>query len=182
MRTFFFLLGILTLVSLGATLNTRERTSYPEKMLIFGLPAWGPTLLRNPQGEEIPAGCGPEAARLLLLYYDLVFWTSFVREDPEFAISELHGLMGTLTVEWRGLKQGLTWPWAFRAGLRAYIEAHSDLPVQVHTFTGGLGGGVLPGCAVAARRDAPGAPFRLAGRRWDLSHPLCGGRGLRSHF
>ena len=139
MRVFFFLLGILALVSLGATLNTRERASYPEKMLIFGLPAWGPTLLRNPQGEEIPAGCGPEAARILLLYYDLVFWTSFVREDPEFAISELHGLMGTLTVEWKGVKQGLTWPWAFRAGLRAYIEAHSNFPVRVHSFTGGLG-------------------------------------------
>jgi len=139
MRTFLFLLGILTLVSLGATLNTRERDSYPEKMLIFGLPAWGPTLLRNPQGEEIPAGCGPEAARLLLLYYDHVFGTPFVREDPESAISELHRLMGTLTVEWKGLPQGLTWPWAFRAGLRAYIEAHSNLPVRVHTFTGGLG-------------------------------------------
>jgi len=139
MRVFFFLLGILTLVSLGATLNTRERASYPEKMLIFGLPAWGPTLLRNPQGEEIPAGCGPEAARLLLLYYDLVFGTSFVREDPESAISELHRLMGTLTVEWKGVKQGLTWPWAFRAGLRAYIEAHSNFPVRVHSFTGGLG-------------------------------------------
>ena len=139
MRTFFFLLGILTLVSLGATLNTRERASYPERMLIFGLPAWGPTLLRNPQGEEVPAGCGPEAARLLLLYYDLIFGTSFVRKDPESAISELHRLMGTITVEWKGVKQGLTWPWAFRAGLRAYIEAHSNFPVMVHTFTGGLG-------------------------------------------
>ncbi len=139
MRTFFFLLGILTLVSLGATFNTQDRASYPARMLIFGLPAWGPTLLRNVQGEEIPAGCGPEAARLLLLYYDLVFGTSFVREDLESAISELHRLMGTVTVEWKGLKHGLTWPWAFRAGLRAYIEAHSDLPVRVHTFTGGLG-------------------------------------------
>jgi|GEM_PF-2363505 len=139
MRVFFFLLGILALMSLGATLNTRERASYPKRMLIFGLPAWGPTLLRNLQGEEIPAGCGPEAARLLLLYYDLIFGTSFVRKDPESAISELHRLMGTITVEWNGVKQGLTWPWAFRAGLRAYIEAHSDLSVWVHTFTGGLG-------------------------------------------
>jgi len=139
MRTFFFLLAILTLVSLGATLNTRDRASYPERMLILGLPAWGPTFLSTPDGEEIPAGCGPEAARLLLLYYDHVFGTSFVREDPKSAISELHRLMGTITVEWKGLKQGLTWPWAFRAGLRAYIEAHSGLPLEVHTFTSGLG-------------------------------------------
>ena len=115
-------------MSLGATLNTRDRVSYPERMLILGLPAWGPTFLSAPDGEEIPAGCGPEAARLLLLYYDHVFGTSFVREDPKSAISELHQLMGTITVEWKGLNQGLTWPWAFRAGLRAYIEAHSGLP------------------------------------------------------
>jgi hypothetical protein len=110
MRAFFFLLAILTLVSLGATLNTRDRASYPERMLILGLPAWGPTFFSAPDSEEIPAGCGPEAARLLLLYYDHVFGTSFVREDPKSAISELHRLMGTITVEWKGLKQGLTWP------------------------------------------------------------------------
>lgn len=139
MRSFFFILGILTLVSLGASLNMRERSPYPEKMLIFGLPPWGPTFLDTPNGEKIPAGCGPEAARLLLLYYDHVFGASFVREAPEFAISELHRLMGTITVNWKGVRQGLTWPWAFRAGLQAYMEARSGLSVEVQTFTGGLG-------------------------------------------
>lgn len=139
MRSFLFLLAILALVSVGATVNTKERDSQPEKMLIFGLPALGPTVLRTPEGEEIPPGCGPEAARLLLLYYDLVLGTSFVREDPESAIYELHRLMGTLTVEWQGTKQGLTWPWAFRSGLRAYIEARYSSPVQIKSFTGGLG-------------------------------------------
>ncbi len=139
MRTFLFLVAILALVSVGATVNTKERDSQPEKMLIFGLPSWGPTVLRTPEGEEIPAGCGPEAARLLLLYYDLVLGTPFVQEDPESAISELHRLMGTLTVEWQGVKQGLTWPWAFRAGLQAYIETRYSSPVQIQSFTGGLG-------------------------------------------
>jgi hypothetical protein len=151
-------------------------------MLIFGLPAWGPTFLSAPDSEEIPAGCGPEAARLLLLYYDHVFGTSFVREDPKSAISELHRLMGTITVEWKGLKQGLTWPWAFRAGLRAYIEAHSGLPLEVHTFTGGLEEVFFR----AVRLIQEGTPavllFDWQGEGGIFPHPLRGGRGLRPFF
>lgn len=107
-------------------------------MILVGMPAWGPTFLVGSGGEEIPAGCGPEAARLLLLYYDLVFGLDLVQSHPEKAISELHERMGTLTVEWQGVNQGLTFPWAFCAGLKAYVRARLSEPFHLSSYSGGL--------------------------------------------
>lgn len=94
----------------------------PARLLILGLPALGPSWLEK-DGQRIPAGCGPEAARLLLWYWDALLGVDLVRGDPEGALAALHALMGTWTVHWEGVDQGLTWPWRFGQGLEAYVQA-----------------------------------------------------------
>jgi len=93
----------------------------PERALLLGLPAWGPSWLEK-EGRRIPAGCGPEAARLLLWYWDVRLGTNLVRNDPEGALVKLHSGMGTVTVVWEGTEQGLTWPWKFAQGLESYAR------------------------------------------------------------
>lgn len=94
-----------------------------ERVILTGVPPLGPTWWKDEAGANVPAGCGPEAGRLLLSYYDRRYGYRFVRDDPAKAIKDLHARMGTVTVFWAGTRQGLTWPWAFAPGLRAYIEA-----------------------------------------------------------
>jgi len=97
--------------------------SRAERMILTGTPPFGPSWLSHANGSRIPAGCGPEAARILLAFYDRRYGYRFVGDDLAAALGELHRLMGTTTVLWGGVPQGLTWPWAFVDGFRAYIEA-----------------------------------------------------------
>lgn len=133
----FGLFLILTLLFLGmAGALSLPPTSPPERLLILGLPALGPSWLEK-EGQRIPAGCGPEAARLLLWYWDTRLATDLVRSDPEGALATLHTLMGTITVRWEGVEQGLTWPWKFAQGLEAYVQ--TKLPqVSIRTLSASL--------------------------------------------
>ncbi|MBC7220636.1 hypothetical protein H5T55_04090 [Candidatus Bipolaricaulota bacterium] len=110
----------------------------PERMILVGAPPLGPTWLLGEDGAPIPAGCGPEAARILLAYYDRRYGYLFLADGPAAAIAELYELMGTIIVVWGGERQGLTWPWAFTAGLRAYIERRCPRGVALGTADGSL--------------------------------------------
>lgn len=46
--------------------------------------------------------------------------------------------MGTTTVHWEGLDQGLTWPWRFAQGLEAYVRERGP-EVRVRTLSASLG-------------------------------------------
>lgn len=111
----------------------------PERMILTGTPPWGHSSVAAADGSRIPAGCGPEAARILLAYFDRRCGYRFVLDDPERSIGELHQRMGTITVTWDGVRQGLTWPWAFTAGLRAYLEQSCPQGVVLETAVGSLG-------------------------------------------
>lgn len=122
----WFAIGLATFVAVGLLVPVRGSVPVqaPERMILTGVPPLGPTRWRDETGATVPAGCGPEAARMLLAYYDRRYgYGRLVREDPGGAIVELHRRMGTVIVSWAGERQGLTWPWAFSDGLRAYIEA-----------------------------------------------------------
>ena len=110
----------------------------PERMILVGAPPLGPTWLLAEDGTRTPAGCGPEAARILLAYYDRRYGYRFLADGPAAAIAELYKLMGTITIVWGGQQQGLTWPWAFTAGLRAYIERRCPRGVVLGTADGSL--------------------------------------------
>lgn len=126
---FFLIVGLVFLVLVVPSIP--PQTSSPEKLLIVGIPAWGPSWLEE-RGEGVPAGCGPEAARLLFWYWDNVLGFRFVQEDPENALRSLHSLMGTMTVSWEGAKQGLTWPWNFARGLEVYAKTQAPSAEVYH--------------------------------------------------
>lgn len=115
----FLILSMLLLALAGLSPVPQARPA--ERLLLVGLPAWGPSWL-DKEGRRIPAGCGPEAARLLLWYWDTRLGTNLVRNDPEEALAQLHSVMGTTTVLWEGTEQGLTWPWKFAQGLENYVR------------------------------------------------------------
>jgi len=109
----------------------------PQRLVLTGLPPWGPTVALV-GGELVPAGCGPEAGRILLAYYDRRFgYARLVRPNPEGALWELRELMGTVTVLW-GSPQGLTWPWKFAEGLEAFVRKRYPEGVKLGTFSGSL--------------------------------------------
>ncbi|MCX7751123.1 MAG: hypothetical protein N2320_06285 [Candidatus Bipolaricaulota bacterium] len=126
LRVLVLALGALALVGAAA----------PERLLLTGVPPLGPSWIARPDGGRDPAGCGPEAARLLLLYWDRRYGYRLV-EDLDGAIAELHRRMGTITVTWEGIPQGLTWPWAFAPGLHGYIAARYG-DATVGSFSGTL--------------------------------------------
>ncbi len=128
-----FLLALLA-VAVGMALG---KGASPERILLTGFPAWGPTVWKDEHGQLVPAGCGPEAARILLAYYDRLGYSRLVRPDPEGAIRELRELMGTTTVTWGG-PQGLTWPWKFTEGLQAFVQRRYPGGAQVRSFSGTL--------------------------------------------
>ncbi|MCS7239837.1 MAG: C39 family peptidase [Candidatus Bipolaricaulota bacterium] len=133
MRIGLFLLLGLVFFALAVPRLSSE-ASPPRRLLIVGIPAWGPSWLSQ-DGKRIPAGCGPEAARLLLWYWATLFNMDLVRDDPEGALRALHSLMDTVTVHWEGVDQGLTWPWNFSRGLEVYAQTH--LPqVRVRSLSG----------------------------------------------
>jgi hypothetical protein len=111
----------------GAVLGQAPRAMHrddAERMIITGVPPFGPTQWTNDSGKTVPAGCGPEAARMLLAYYDRRYgYTRLVRDAPGQAIRELRERMNTLTVMWQGRAQGFTDPGLFIAGLKSYVEA-----------------------------------------------------------
>ncbi len=126
------------LAAAGVAFAGASAAPLPERMILTGAPALGPTWLPGDDGAPVPAGCGPEAARILLAYYDRRYGYRFVGDDLDAAIRELHRRMGTITVVWEGVRQGLTWPWAFASGLRAYAEARCPGGVRVETAGGSL--------------------------------------------
>lgn len=128
-------LGVLSALLVAAWLGG---VASPERMILTGTPPWGPSWVVARDGSPIPAGCGPEAARILLAYYDRRCGYRFVLDDPQRTIEELHQRMGTITVTWDGVRQGLTWPWAFAAGLQRYIEQRCPQGVLVETAGGSL--------------------------------------------
>ncbi len=161
MRSGLFL--IITLLFLGlAGLPPGPLASPPKRLLILGLPALGPSWLEK-DGQRIPAGCGPEAARLLLWYWDLRLGMDLVRSDPHGALAALHSLMGTVTVHWEGMDQGLTWPWRFAHGLEAYLRPH--LPtVGVRTISAPLGEIFHKAMELLGQGNPPVLLFDWAGR------------------
>ncbi|MFH1609433.1 MAG: C39 family peptidase, partial [Candidatus Bipolaricaulota bacterium] len=137
----WFAIGLVALLAMGLLIPVRGSVPVqaPERMILTGVPPLGPTRWRDETGVAVPAGCGPEAARMLLSYYDRRYgYGRLVREDPSGAIVELHRRMGTVTVGWEGERQGLTWPWAFTEGLRAYIEARYPGGASLETLDADL--------------------------------------------
>ncbi|MFN3346634.1 MAG: hypothetical protein ACK42E_02330 [Candidatus Bipolaricaulaceae bacterium] len=135
MRFGLFLIITLLFLGMASTLSLPS-VRPPARLLILGLPGLGPSWLKK-DGQVIPAGCGPEAARLLLWYWEARLGIDLVRADPERALAALHTLMGTVTVHWQGVDQGLTWPWKFGQGLEAYVR--TKLPgTSVRTLSASL--------------------------------------------
>ncbi|MEN3010964.1 MAG: hypothetical protein ABDI20_08420 [Candidatus Bipolaricaulaceae bacterium] len=161
MRLGLFL--ILALILLGLTSpRGAAPAAPPSRLLVLGLPAWGPSWLEH-EGRRIPAGCGPEAARLLLWYWDACRGLDLVRPAPQRALAELHRLMGTVTVLWEGVEQGLTWPWKFAQGLEAYVRA--ALPAaRVHTLGAPLDELFQKAVELLARGNLPVLLFDWEGR------------------
>lgn len=101
----WFAIGLATFVAVGLLVPIRGSVpaQAPERMILTGVPPLGPARWRDETGATVPAGCGPEAARMLLSYYDRRYgYGRLVREDPGGAIVELHRRMGTVTVGWAG--------------------------------------------------------------------------------
>jgi len=117
-------LALVVLVVLFAGIS-QARDMIPVRMIIAGVPPFGSTQWTDDKGNVVPAGCGPEAARMLLAYYDRRYgYEQLVRGQPGKAIVELHDRMHTITVTWDGKKQGFTDPTLFKSGLKSYMEAH----------------------------------------------------------
>ncbi|MGC9530625.1 MAG: C39 family peptidase [Candidatus Bipolaricaulaceae bacterium] len=115
------------------------RDGQPERLIITGVPPFDQPEWTDQAGKVVPAGCGPEAARMLLAYYDRRFgYRQLVREHPGQAIVELHDRMNTTTVMWQGQPQGFTDPGMFRAGLKAYVKARYVGGVELGTQGGSL--------------------------------------------
>jgi hypothetical protein len=129
--------GVLAVGLLGP-IQALASGQVPERMILTGAPPWGPTWIARGDDPRVPAGCGPEAARILLAYYDRRWGYRLVQDDPQGAISELHRRMGTITVVWGGVHQGLTWPWAFAPGLEAYVAARYPGGAVLGTFAADL--------------------------------------------
>ena len=109
---------------LGVQSPRAVQNEEPERMIITGIPPFGPTHWQDENGNDVPAGCGPEAARMLLAYYDRRYgYEQLVRSQPGKAIAELHDRMNTTTVVWQGQRQGFTDPLMFQNGLKSYIKA-----------------------------------------------------------
>jgi hypothetical protein len=134
---------LIALVSIGlvpgAQTSQKAHNEEPVRMIITGVPPFGPTEWTDDEGNTVPAGCGPEAARMLLAYYDSRYgYKQLVRGHPGKAIEELHDRMHTTTVVWQGDKQGFTDPTFFKSGLKSYIEARYPSGVTIKTKTGSL--------------------------------------------
>ncbi|MGD9840516.1 MAG: hypothetical protein AB7U87_02260 [Candidatus Bipolaricaulis sp.] len=145
MRRWARIVAFIALAGLETALTSAA--PLPERMILTGTPPFGPTWLATGEGAPIPAGCGPEAARILLAYYDRRYGYRFVGDDPGGAIGEIHGRMGTVTVLWGGVRQGLTWPWSFVPGLAAYVTARYPGGATIGTLDGD------PGAAFARSVD-----------------------------
>jgi len=110
-----------------------------ERMIIAGVPPFGPTQWTDDKGNAVPAGCGPEAARMLLSYYDRRYgYAQLVRDAPGQAIVELRERMNTITVMWQGIPQGFTDPGLFTAGLKSYVKARYPGGLTLGSKTGTL--------------------------------------------
>lgn len=161
MRLGLFLVLVLLFVGVASSLSV-PAVRPPARLLILGLPALGPSWLEK-DGQRIPAGCGPEAARLLLWYWEARLGIDLVRSDPEGALAALHALMGTITVHWEGTTQGLTWPWRFAQGLEAYVR--QKLPqASVHTLSGSRGEVFHKAVELLVRGNPPVLLFDWEGR------------------
>jgi hypothetical protein len=128
------------LISLGAAAQKRDvNLGNPERKIITGVPPFGTTQWTDDDGKVVPAGCGPEAARMLLAYYDRRYgYKQLVRGNPGKAIVELHERMNTTTVKWHGDWMGFTDPLQFKSGLKSYIEERYPGGVDIDTKTGTL--------------------------------------------
>lgn len=103
---------------------------------------------------------------MLLAYYDRRYGHRFVRDDPTAAIGELRRLMGTITVTWGGVRQGLTWPWAFESGLRAYIAARYPGGAVLGTLNADLAQVFTKSCELIQRAVPHVILFDWAGVTW----------------
>lgn len=138
--------GLLVLVlvclvgsSLVAQAPRTVRQEDAERMIITGVPPFGPTQWTSGSGSVVPAGCGPEAARMLLAYYDRRYgYAQLVRDAPGQAIVELRDRMNTITVMWQGVPQGFTDPGMFTAGLASYVKARYPGGLSLGSKTGTL--------------------------------------------
>ncbi len=137
----FLVLGLLVLASgaLAAQTPRGVHQGDAERMIITGVPPFDPTQWTDDKGNVVPAGCGPEAARMLLAYYDRRYgYEKLVRNDPGRAIVELHERMNTITVMWQGTAQGFTDPATFTAGLKSYVKARYPGGLTLGSKTGTL--------------------------------------------
>ena len=118
----------------------RSVPAAPGRMILTGVPPFGAASWADEHDEQVPAGCGPLAARMLLAYYDKRFgYSRLVRPDPEEAIVELHDRMHTITLSWGGVRNGFTDPFSFQGGLQAYVAARYPGGVTLGSKLGTLG-------------------------------------------
>ena len=123
------------------------------RMILTGVPPFGAASWTDERGEQVPAGCAPLAARMLLAYYDMrAGYARLVRPDPTKAIVELHDRMHTITFSWGGAKQGFTDPFSFQWGLEAYIAARYPGGATLESTWGRLGQVFQASVALIERR------------------------------
>jgi len=137
------IVGIVIVAVCGSLLGVQTprvlQNEEPERMIIAGVPPFGPTQWTDDNGNTVPAGCGPEAARMLLAYYDRRYgYEQLVRAQSGKAIAELHDRMNTATVMWQGQPQGFTDPTMFKNGLKSYIENRYSSGLSLGTKAGTL--------------------------------------------
>jgi len=168
------LLGLATERAMSPAVEGMPSTSMaatasgaPAAMILTGIPPWRQAEWTESDGEVVPIGCGPEAARLLLSFYDLAFgYGRLVRTDPDAVVRELHERMGTLTVTWKRTRLGYTAPWLFGRGIEGFIAARYSGGATVERASGPLDEVFERSVALIRRRTPHVILFDWAGEGW----------------
>ena len=117
-----------------------EQPEAATAMILTGVPPSPQPIWEDTKGQSIPAGCGPQAVRLLLAYYEERYGYDFqMQEDETAAVEELHDRMHTMTVLWDGERMGFTFPAMLVAGMKSYITSRYPSGVTIRRKSGSLG-------------------------------------------
>jgi hypothetical protein len=117
------------------------------RLILTGVPPYDQSYVINDNGKRVMAGCGPVAALMLLAYYDRAFgYHRLIKAVPETKTSMPEDLILKLRKEMKTSNfeldkdneqtYGLTFPSAFRSGLKSYIRQYYDADVHTKASTG----------------------------------------------
>jgi hypothetical protein len=122
--------------------------SRPTRVIITGVPPYNQTFITLENGKRGQAGCAPMAALMLMAWYDRALGyyklikpvpESKETELPEALLLKLRKRMATSNFELDSdgsQSYGLTFPPAFREGLKSYIKQYYDVSVKTKASTG----------------------------------------------